>query len=1008
MKIKEYDASSCSADRIYREYNVSDGSLKVKKCTSIMNEKNKSTSQAYHKSGFVIHHKVKRVLSDLFLPIGYPTSVNQGYIQYQFYDSIQGLCSYLRGVVCTSAVLTAAGVGDAEAVATSAAVQWAMKDGCGMIGGLLFSYYSSVYFDSHVKEFRLFADVMNDIGLLLDMATPIICKNQKYLLYVSIAATLCRVMCGMSAGATKNSITMHFAKNNVADLSAKEGTQETLVSLIGMVLGIALARFLQDLENAEDLIQVHGYSDSEADPISIMASYFYRNNATIATWFVFLLLTWIHVWANYVGVKILRLRTLNHERCKVALTRIVDQAVEIIEREQKNCLDKDELENALTLNISESDKINEGNVANNLIDMTVSDDSNQNLKNGNEDEEEIDEVPAPCKETTDTLPKVANVSTDEDPDSNYGGCCESLSGQCVRFFAKEADPISNEVKIASAPVNETTASDEKTVLSYEDLIKPTQCCDSLLDQGTKIMLDPTKGRDVSKNDDSPAIAPQPQIDEKSITDKTQPCHGAHSMVKGEVLPAENSRDEQTVMIVDTISDGNSSQVGTQNLSIISIEAEKSFVTQAGEVLEQVDSVEELKEVPTAEDLLTPTNFCENIIDQAAKIFDIAPKCDKVESGGDNCDDKSEENSLLGTDAIEKVDVEVLEKGDDPNAVLNEAAEPLIEQTQSMAKGEMSNEGYICVDSNNQDEDSEESNLDERDECDDLNGNNVSLRNGVNDDVEVSVKDRSEKEIVETKMVDQDKNVSAKVTNTMAEKVAEDGNRTSSSEEDNNDKDLTDVCTKLPAACGVSIPNWDARDFQGGGSHFSIAACNLIDSTESVDEKDDKVNESSEKKVAFEMRKSDILQPSECNESLLKSFMGVLLQGNTVLGASLSATFRGMNNEGIHDLLEIFKDDRYVLSIGSSFGRSNVVHVSFQVEATEDDVLKSFLHALIIHRHLELNTTKAPLRMDLISLSKKYVDAFCSGQDNSLLEVMEKRGWNRSLHFDDIGNFRFQV
>ena len=47
--------------------------------------------------------------------------MRDGYLSYQFYDSIQGLCSYLRGVVSTSAVLTAAGVGDVEATAMSAA-----------------------------------------------------------------------------------------------------------------------------------------------------------------------------------------------------------------------------------------------------------------------------------------------------------------------------------------------------------------------------------------------------------------------------------------------------------------------------------------------------------------------------------------------------------------------------------------------------------------------------------------------------------------------------------------------------------------------------------------------------------------------------------------------------------------------------------------------------------------------------------------------------------------------
>lgn len=66
--------------------------------------------------------KVRGVCRDLFLPIGYPASVAEGYLEYQCYDSLQGLCSYLRGVVATSAVLSATGVGDAEATAMGAAM----------------------------------------------------------------------------------------------------------------------------------------------------------------------------------------------------------------------------------------------------------------------------------------------------------------------------------------------------------------------------------------------------------------------------------------------------------------------------------------------------------------------------------------------------------------------------------------------------------------------------------------------------------------------------------------------------------------------------------------------------------------------------------------------------------------------------------------------------------------------------------------------------------------------
>lgn len=280
------------------------------------NSDNKVKSDMFH----TLKTKCKQVLSDLFLPLNYPDSVNNGYIQYQIYDAIQGLCSYLRGVVSNTAVLRAVGVGDATATASSAAIQWALKDGVAMVGGLLFSYYNSSYFDSHVKEFRLFADVINDVGLFLDMASPIVISSfpqserVKVTILITSVATLCRVMCGMAAGATKNCITQHFAKRgNIADLSAKEGTQETLISLVGMILGIYIARFLQDMEdNASKLESGQSYD-------------FYKNSPMYASWYIFIVLTIIHVWANYVAVKILHLTTLNRSRLESALHGIIQE-----------------------------------------------------------------------------------------------------------------------------------------------------------------------------------------------------------------------------------------------------------------------------------------------------------------------------------------------------------------------------------------------------------------------------------------------------------------------------------------------------------------------------------------------------------------------------------------------------------------------------------------------------------------------------------------------------------
>lgn len=287
--------------------------------------------------GFVI--RPQKIFVDLFLPSGYPGSVGEGYLAYQIFDSLQGICSYLRGVVATSAVLMAAGVGDAEASAMSAAVNWALRDGTGMVGGLLFSYAASAQFDSYVKEYRLFADVINDVGLTLDMLAPYAGRGR--VLYVSSLATICKTMCGMAAGATKGSITHHFAiHGNMADLNSKESTQETLVSLLGMIFGIGLARYLHALEK-------RGCGDGNC-AISKEEECIANGTAKFISWAIFIFLTIVHVWANYLGVKILRLRTLNRERAEVTLKNCIDECTKQCEDNLLN-YKKMELSDAETL-----------------------------------------------------------------------------------------------------------------------------------------------------------------------------------------------------------------------------------------------------------------------------------------------------------------------------------------------------------------------------------------------------------------------------------------------------------------------------------------------------------------------------------------------------------------------------------------------------------------------------------------------------------------------------------
>lgn len=179
----------------------------------------------------------------------------------------------------------------------------------GMIGGLVYSYFAGSYFDSHAKEFRLLlADVINDVALTLDMIAPYFGSEGS--VWILAISTIGKTICGITAGATKGHITQHFAKDggNVADLTAKESTQETLVSLIGIIGGVWVAK----------LLERYG-----------------QNNPLFWTWLLFGILTAIHVFANYKAVSLLKLTTLNPERTRILFRESIAVMVNQVRRQHK-------------------------------------------------------------------------------------------------------------------------------------------------------------------------------------------------------------------------------------------------------------------------------------------------------------------------------------------------------------------------------------------------------------------------------------------------------------------------------------------------------------------------------------------------------------------------------------------------------------------------------------------------------------------------------------------------
>ena len=203
------------------------------------------------------------------------------YLPFQCWDSVQGLCSYVRGFVASAAVLQGVGVGDAAASPLSAAVTFMARDLTGHLGGLLFSGLLGTSLDADAKQWRLTADVANNIGLVLNMATPAVPRSA--FVPLLLLASLAHAITGVAGGATRAALTSHFAcSDNAADVAAKEGAQESAVTLCGMLLGYLCVRL--NVRNQRAL---------------------------------FLLLTVLHVYANVQAVRTLRLTLLNQERLRL-------------------------------------------------------------------------------------------------------------------------------------------------------------------------------------------------------------------------------------------------------------------------------------------------------------------------------------------------------------------------------------------------------------------------------------------------------------------------------------------------------------------------------------------------------------------------------------------------------------------------------------------------------------------------------------------------------------------
>lgn len=226
---------------------------------------------------------VKSLFMTVFLPHGFPESVSKDYLEYQIWDSIQAFSSSVNNNVCMHAVLKGVGVGDESASPLAATITWLIKDSTSMIGRILFAWLQGTKLDSECKQWRLFADVINDMAMFLDLISGFL---PHYFTAIVCVSGLLKAIVGVAGGSTRAALTQHQARqNNMADVAAKDGSQETLVNLLAVICSLVIV------------------------PAVVQNIMF--------IWILYFVMTFLHITANYMAVKCVKMETFNKIRFRI-------------------------------------------------------------------------------------------------------------------------------------------------------------------------------------------------------------------------------------------------------------------------------------------------------------------------------------------------------------------------------------------------------------------------------------------------------------------------------------------------------------------------------------------------------------------------------------------------------------------------------------------------------------------------------------------------------------------
>ncbi|KAL1936012.1 hypothetical protein VTP01DRAFT_146 [Rhizomucor pusillus] len=188
---------------------------------------------------------MKQNLQEMFLPVGYPESVHGCYKPFHFWLAVETYVGSAIGVLCSQAMLSSLGLGDAEAAGGAVAIQWVLKDGIGEFGKLFFIKRFASSFDSHPKTWKIVCEVFSAVGCFLQLCTSVV--SPKFFLPLAAVGNMFNLVHESIWLASHMIFTKHFAiNNNIGDIVAKDDAQMSTAHLLGMLTGVGVIAISHD------------------------------------------------------------------------------------------------------------------------------------------------------------------------------------------------------------------------------------------------------------------------------------------------------------------------------------------------------------------------------------------------------------------------------------------------------------------------------------------------------------------------------------------------------------------------------------------------------------------------------------------------------------------------------------------------------------------------------------------------------------------------------------------